>query len=383
MTTNNLFQQQTPLITPIPEDTRSVSHDIVKQNYITPGHPTAFSGINQVFNYYRGQIPLSQIKQILSGVEGYTLHKEYHEQPRNMTYKHFKRYQFQMDLVEISQFADENNGIRYLLNCIDIFTRYAFVRPLKNKSAKNVLDAFKSILNEAEVKPYMLVMDKGTEFTNRLFKNFCAENNIKLINPQTSVHAAFIERFNRTLQMLIYKYMTENETNRYIDALDKLVETYNNRKHRMIGMTPSDAEMNKNNEHLQLNLIQAKQHENIKRKIPKFKIGSYVRIAKQKGKFARSYDEQMMQEIFKIKSVNTSKPIPLYTLTNFDGSEDIIGGFYEFELVPVITNTYRIEKVLKRRKVGGKTQLFVKWKGFGNEHNSWIDGENVERVFNK
>lgn len=378
---NNIFEKQNPHTIPITEETTPVNHDDIKKNYTTPGHPTAFSGINQVFNYYRGQIPLSQIKQILSGVEGYTLHKEYHEQPRNMTYKHFKRYQFQMDLVEISQFAEENNGIRYLLNCIDIFTRYAFVRPIKNKSAKNVLEAFKSILNEAEEKPYMIVMDKGTEFTNRVFKNFCTENNIKLINPQASIHAAFIERFNRTLQMLIYKYMTDNETNRYIDVLQKLVETYNRRKHRMIGMTPTDAEMNKNNEHLQLNVIQSKQHEKIKRKQPKYKIGSYVRIAKQKGKFARSYDEQMMREIFKIKSINTSKPIPLYNITNFDGTEDIVGGFYEFELVPIVTSTYRIEKVIKKRKVGGKTQLFVKWKGFGNEHNSWIDEENVERVF--
>lgn len=381
MTTNIVFKKQNNFLLPSHDENTSVTHDEIKQNYTTPGHPTAFAGVNQVFNYYRGQIPLSKIRNILSGVEGYTLHKEYHEQPRNMTYKHFKRYQFQMDLVEIHQYAEQNNGVRYLLNCVDIFTRYAFVRPLKDKSAKNVLDAFKSIMNEAKEKPYMLVMDKGTEFTNKLFKSFCDENQIKLVNPQASIHAAFVERFNRTLQMLIYKYMTENETNRYIDVLQRLVKTYNNRKHRMIGMTPNEAELNQNNEHLQLNLVQKKQLEKIKKKKPKYQIGSYVRIAKQKGKFSRSYDEQTMQEIFKIKSINTSKPIPLYNISNFDGSEDIVGGFYEFELIPVVTNTYRIEKVIKKRKVGGKIQLFVKWKGFGNEHNSWIDGSNVERVF--
>lgn len=381
MTTNVEFSKQEPFLSQNRDENKFVTHEEIKKNYTTPGHPTAFSGVNQVFNYYGGQVPLSTIKTILSGVEGYTLHKEYHEQPRNITYKYFKRYQFQMDLVEISQYANQNNGTKYLLNCIDIFTRFAFVRPLNDKSAKNVLDAFKSILNEAKQKPFMIVMDKGTEFTNRQFKIFCDEQNIKLVNPQASIHAAFIERFNRTLQMLIYKYMTENETNRYIDVLQKLVESYNKRKHRMIGMTPLEAEQNQNNEHLRLNLVQQKQIEKIKRKKPKYTIGSYVRIAKQKGKFSRSYNEQMMQEIFKIKSINVSKPIPLYNLTNFDGSEDIIGGFYEFELVPVITNVYRIEKVLKKRKIRGKLQLFVKWKGFGDEHNSWIDGENVERVF--
>jgi len=362
-------------------ETNHLTDEEIKINYTTPGHPTAFSGINQIFNYYGGHIPLSRIKTILSGIEGYTLHKEYHEQPRNITYKHFKRYQFQMDLVEISQFSTQNDGVRYLLNCIDIFTRYAFVRPLKDKTAKTVLDAFKSILVEAGEKPLILVMDKGTEFTNRLFKAFCDEQKIKLFNPQASIHAAFVERFNRTLQMLIYKYMTERETNRYIDVLQSLVETYNNRRHRMINMTPKEAEENKNEEHLTLNLIQQKQLENVKRKKPKYEIGSYVRIAKQKGKFSRSYDEQTMQEIFKIKSINISKPIPLYILSNYDGTEDLKGGFYEFELTPVKTNVFRIEKVLKKRNVRGKRQLFVKWKGFGNEHNSWIDETNVEQVF--
>lgn len=360
---------------------KNITDDEVKQNYITPGHPTAYSGISQVYKYYGGYVTLDRIKRILSGVEGYTLHKEFRERPRNITYKHFKRYQFQMDLVEVSQFANKNDGVRYLLNCIDIFTRYAFVRPLKDKTAKTVLTAFKNILLEAQVKPLIVVMDKGTEFMNQQFKEFCDSQNIKLINPQASVHAAFVERFNRTLQMLIYKYMTENETNRFVDVLQDLVKSYNNRKHRMINMTPNQAEQNTNNEHLNLNLIQQKQLSDIKKRVPKLKIGDYVRIAKQKGKFSRSYDEQAMQEIYKIKNVDVRKKIPLYHLTDYDGRENLIGGFYEFELTPVITNTFRIEKVLKKRKYRGKEQLFVKWKGFSEQHNSWIDAANVERVF--
>jgi len=359
----------------------NISDEVIKQNYLTPGHPTAFANIQQVYNFYRGKVKLSQLKNILYGIESYTLHKEFHKEPRNITYKHFKRYQFQLDLVDISQFATKNNGTKYLLTCIDIFTRYAFVRPLVDKSAKNVLDAFKSILVESVQKPIMLVMDKGTEFSNKLFQKFCSDEKIKFLNPQASIHAAFVERFNRTLQMLIYKFMTENETNRYIDVLQQLVESYNRRKHRMIGMSPYQAEQNLNGEDLQIKLTQQKQLEKIKRKKPKYEIGSYVRIAKQKGKFSRGYDEQTSQEIFKIKSINTSKPIPLYNLTTYNNKDDISGGFYDFELVPVKTETYRIEKVLKKRKQNGKIQLYVKWKGFGSEYNSWIDGENVEQVF--
>jgi transposase InsO family protein len=381
MTNQGFVELKTNLNNRYDNEEDEITNEKILQDYTTPGHPIAYSGVQNVYNYYNRQVPLLRIRKLLSGNEGYTLHKEFHNQQRNITYKHFKRYQFQMDLVEVQHLAAKNDGIRYLLNCIDIFTRYAFVRPLKDKSAATVLNAFKTVLAEAKTYPYMIVMDKGTEFSNNTFKAFCSKNNIKLINPQASVHAAFIERFNRTLQLLMYKYMTDNETERYIDVLPQLVHTYNNRFHRMIKTTPQKAENNENGEHLQLSLIQKEQASQIKKKKPKLLVGSYVRIARQKGKFSRSYEEQAKQEIFRIKSIDLKKTIPLYHLTDYDGKNDVIGGFYEFELTPVETKIFRIEKVLRKRVVKGKRQLLVKWKGFGNEHNSWIDETNVEKTF--
>lgn len=352
----------------------------LKENYRKPGHPIAFSGINKVYDFYRGLLTKNQIRNILSGIESYTLHREYHKNIRNTTHAYFKRYQFQMDLVEIQELSKYNDGIRYLLNVIDIFTRFAFVRPLLDKKAPTVLKAFKSILAEAKNKPLILVMDKGAEFSNKLFENFCLENNIKLINPQASTHAAFIERFNRSLQTIIYKYLTENETNRFIDHLQKLTLTYNNRKHRMIGISPSQAE-NDENSHLRINLLAKKRDEKIVKKFPRLKIGTYVRIAKQKGKFSRGYNEQSNQEIFKIYKINTMKKIPLYYLQTYNGDEKISGGFYEFELTTVNTSVFRIDKVLKKRKYKGKNQLFVKWKGFSDNYNEWINQSDVEQEF--
>lgn len=379
--TSSKFKIVEPITTNYNNEEEVITDEKIIQDYTTPGHPIAYSGVSNIYNYYNRQVPLTRIRNLLSGNEGYTLHKEFHQQQRNITYKHYKRYQFQMDLVEVQNLSPKNDGVRYLLNCIDIFTRYAFVRPLKDKSAPTVLNAFKSILQEAVTKPYMIVMDKGTEFSNKIFKDFCDQNNIKLVNPQASVHAAFIERFNRTLQLLMYKYMTDNETERYIDVLPQLVSTYNNRIHRIIKTTPQKAELNDFGEHLNLELIQQEQIKKIKPRKPKFAIGSYVRIAKQKGKFSRGYNEQTMQEIFKIKSVSTKKPIPLYYLTDYDGKENIVGGFYEFELTPVETKVFRIEKILKKRVLKGQRQIFVKWKGFGPQHNSWIEETNVVKKF--
>lgn len=352
----------------------------LKNNYTNVGHPIAFSGITNIYNYYGGRIPLNRIKYLLSGKESYTLHREFHKNTRNISFSRFKRYQFQMDLVEIQSYAKANDGIRYLLNVIDTFTRYAFVRPLTDKHGKTVISAFKSIINEAEIKPYMIVMDKGTEFNNREFIQLCQDLNIKLINPSASTHAAYIERFNRTFQSILYKYLSENETNRFIDVLQDLVRSYNRRVHRIIKMSPLEAETNPDAA-LQINLNVAKTYEKLPRKKPNLKIGDYVRIAKQKGKFSRGYNEQTTHEIFRIYKIDIKKKIPLYYLEDYNGEEKIQGGFYEFELTLVNTEIFRIEKVIKRRRFKGKNQIFVKWKGFSDKYNEWINEEQVERNF--
>lgn len=352
----------------------------LKENYKKPGHPIAFSGINNIYKYYNGHLSINKIKQILASIESYTLHKNFRKDVRNTSFSHFKRYQFQMDLVDVQEFQEENKGTTFLLNVIDTFTRYAFVRPLKNKSGKIVLEAFKSILEEAKEKPYMLVMDKGTEFKNKDFFSFCKKNKIITNNPEAQPHAAYIERFNRTLQNLIYEYMTEFETRTFIDVLPELVKTYNNRFHRIIQTTPQIAE-NDPNIALKIRLLAVKNQEKIKKRKIKFKINDYVRIAKQKTKFSRGYDEQTQREIFRIYKIDTRKKIPLYHLETYDKSEKLKGGFYDFEITLVDTVVFRIEKVLKRRKYRGKNQIFVKWKGFNDTYNEWIDEENIEQVF--
>lgn len=363
----------------------------LRNNYTTPGHPIAYGGIDNIFSFYKGILDKEKIKEILSSIENYTLHREYHSGQRNPSYSHFKRYQFQMDLVDIQQLSDFNDGARYLLTCIDTFTRKAFVRILTTKHAPTVLEGFKSILREAGEKPKILVLDRGTEFSNKLFTDFCKQNKIEIKNPDSSIHAAFIERFNRTLQSLIYKYMTENETNRFVNVknkegnpvpvLSKLLETYNNRKHRMIGYTPEEAELN-DDTHLPIRIKMSKYYDKIKSKPVKFKIGDEVRVAKQKGKFSRGYNETSNQEIFRVYKITTKLKIPMYILETYDGKEIINGSFYDFELTKVTGDVFRIEKIIKTKKnSNGKTQHYVKWKGFNDTYNSWIDSDNIVKKF--
>jgi hypothetical protein len=182
------------------------------------------------------------------------------------------------------------------------------------------------------------------------------------------------------LQALIYKYLTENETERYVDVLPRLLETYNNRRHRMIGTTPYIAE-NDPSVHLQIRNLAAKYQEKIKKRGVTFKLGDTVRIVKLKNKFSRGYNEQQQREIFRIKEVKTKNKIPMYVLETYNGEETIVGSFYDFELVKVSGEVFRIEKVLRKRRRQGIEEYFVKWKGFNDTYNSWIKATDVEQVF--
>ena len=246
--------------------------------------------------------------------------------------------------------SSTNDDYRYLLTTIDIFTRYAFVEPLKNKKASTFLEGFKCIAKKAVTLPRRILADRGSEIKNKSFTDYCCQNKIKLLHSDNYVHAPFVERFNRTLKTLMYQYMTSRETEQFIYTLPHLVETYNSREHRMIGMSPNEAEKEEN-----ANLVRERQEENYvgkARKTPKFKEGATVRISKLKGQFDRGFDEQFHKEIFKIKNIFTRLPIPTYQLETFDGDEIIEGNFYGNELTAVNPpELFKIKKIIRRKRI--------------------------------
>lgn len=353
----------------------------LKENYSNPSHPIAFSGIVNIYKYYKGLLKPKDIEKILASFDTYTLRRQYKNLKRNPNFSHFKRYQFQIDLIDIQSYAKWNDNVKYILSAIDTFTRKAWVRPCKDKTSNEVLNAFKSILSEAEKIPHTLVSDRGKEMTNKIFLDFCRKNKIIYFHNYTSVHAPLVERFNQTFQKKLYKFLSHNETRRYIDNLQDFVDSYNESEHSTIEMTPNEAERDDNNE--KLNYTLSRKNEKIKREKPKYEVNQLVRIALQKGAFHRGYNEQSNIEVFNIYKIKTTLPKPIYLLETYDKSEKLTGGFYAHELTPVNSDIFKVEKVLKQRKVRGKVQYFVKWKGYDSSNNSWIDKKDVTNVYNE
>ena len=164
------------------------------------------------------------------------------------------------------------------------------------------------------------------------------------------------ERFIRTLKNKIFKHMTAISANIYFDALDDIVNKYNNTVHRTTKMKPIDVTSD----------AYAEYNEDLNKKDPKFKVGDHVRISKHKTIFAKRYAPNWSEETIVSKIKNT---VPWTYVISDMNDEEIIGTFYEKELQKTNQEEFRIEKVTKRKG----NELCVKWKGYDNLFNSWID----------
>ena len=137
-----------------------------------------------------------------------------------------------------------NKGFRFLLCVIDIFSKYAWVVPLKDKKGISIVNAFQKILEETDSKPNKVWVDKGSEFYKNSFKKWSKDNDIYMYMIHNAGKSVVAERFTRTLKTKIYKYMTSVSKNVYIDKLDDIVNEYNNTYHRTIKMKPVDIKDN-------------------------------------------------------------------------------------------------------------------------------------------
>ncbi|GFY45598.1 uncharacterized transposon-derived protein F54H12.3 [Trichonephila inaurata madagascariensis] len=175
--------------------------------------------------------------------------------------------------------------------------------PLKDKSSNEVTQAFKKIFKERI--PEKIQTGKGLEFivetTQKLFK----ANNIHWFTTENvEIKAAMIERWNLTLGNKIKLYLSENNTERYIDALDQLVRNYNNSYHRSIKLTPAEASLEEKSSEVYRNLFKEKVIHK-----PKFQVGDKVRISIYKSTYRRGYQASFTEEIFVISEVLETDPI--------------------------------------------------------------------------
>lgn len=273
---------------------------------------------------------------------------------------------FQADLVDMKEYSRENKGYKYILVVINCFSKFVWALPLKTKTGTEVTRAMEKILKE--VSPKNLQTDAGLEFFNQHFQKLMKRFNVNHYNVFSEKKASIVERVNRTLKNMMWKEFSLQGHYKWLNILIKIVNQYNNKKHRTINMKPSQVTQKDEKRLLETAYNRIKMTD-LKQK---FKVGDHVRISKVRGVFDKKYMPNWSTEIFQVKKVQLTNPTT-YLLTD-SNNVDVLGGFYEKQLQKVkYPDAYLVEKIIKKK--GDK--VLVKWLGFSNKHNSWIKNSNI------
>ena len=261
-------------------------------------------------------------KSIGSGISSLILANELHKPVikkfnKRKVYSQFKDNIWGVDLADMQSLSRKNKGIKYLLCATDLYSKYAFVIPLKDKKGISIVNAFDKIIKQSKRKP--IWVDQESEYYNHVFKKWLSDNDIIMYSTFNEGKSVIAERFIRTLKNKLYKHMTSSGKNVYYDVSDDVVNKYNNTKHNTIKMKPIDVKNNKR--------VYIDEHNE---KDSRFKIGDRVRISKFKNIFAKGYTPNWSKEIFIVDKINDRVP---YTYNIKDlNYEEIIGSFCDKEL---------------------------------------------------
>ena len=193
---------------------------------------------------------------------------------KRKVYSSFRDNIWGVDLTDMQLLSKYNKGTRYLLCAIDLFSKYAFDVPLKDKKGVTITNAFQSILDKSKRNSNKTWINQGGEFYNTCFKKWLKDNDIIMDSTHNEGKSVVAEIFIRTLKNKIYKHMTAVSKNVHYDILDDIVDEYNNTYHKTIGMKPIDV---KNDSFAEYN------------KESNEKVCDHVRISKYNNIFAKGY----------------------------------------------------------------------------------------------
>ena len=360
--------------------------DFLRQIYYDPSHPASYEGRKALYNAVkkdgRFRVSHSQIKKWLQNQSTYSLNKAV---KRNFTRGRVIVSgiddQWDADLASFSRYEDANDGYRYLLVVIDIFSRYAWVEPIKDKSARRIVAAFNRILSKGR-SPRRLRSDAARDFTSKIFQRYLKTQKIAHFTTHTEKQANYVERFIKTLKGRIWRHMRATNSSRYIDVLQDLVNSYNRAWHSGIKSEPIN--VNKENESKLWWQMYWPKSDFIKQKEPKieflFKVGDRVRISYLRSAFQREYDIKWSGEIFKVTKRFVRQGQPIYKIVDWYNNP-VEGTFYQKELQKVYikdTDTWKIEKILKYKGTGRNKLAKVRWLNWPKKFDSWIYASEIE-----
>lgn len=308
-----------------------------------------FFGRDRIFQYIKKEYPDSKIsrRQIMEYLKKQKNWQENYIPRKRKSTKAvltLKTGYLQIDLIDFQKYAD--NGYKFILTAMDVFTKKASAIPLKNKTGKSVAEGIKIILKQYE-KVSVIQSDNGSEFLSPEVKTLLDDKGIKRLyskaySPQTQ---GTIERFNQTLERLIEKLFNYSEKNKWVKHLQDLVDNYNKTAHFSTKETPDES--HKNKEQIQERLKAKYQQNPQNTKSPEYKVGDTVKVRLKKTTTDKKGTKTFTVDNYTIyKVLKSKKPYVLdsYKLKDKDG--DLITGYYNATELLLIDN----ESIDRKRK---------------------------------
>ena len=344
--------------------------------------PHSYGGKNLSYKRYNNK---SAVDRAFESNDIYSKYKPFRKlRSYNPTYVRRKRELFQSDITYFKspdQLVTDSGGYGYLLTVIDCFTKYVWVYPLERIDADSITLNLKKLFTNLEELPTNFNSDRGKEFKNRKVEALMREHNINFYFSTSERKCSIVERFNKTLQQLVYKLLAQKNTNNWVQVLPHAMKIYLNRKHRTTKFSPVDAEKPENEEAIQDTFEEKYQKAEANRNKPKFKVGDTIRIWVHRDKFIRAYHANYTHEYFTISEVLTNMPQPRYKAKDLlDDPLDFI--LHQNEIVkytPTGEEMHKME-VLRRRTRNGRRECYVRWLGWPDKFNQWIPAADVNNI---
>ena len=297
-----------------------------------------------------------------------------HRFPRRKIYSPNLDRIWTMDLMDQKKYYRQNKNFKYILVVLDIFSRFAWARPLKTKTGLEVANAMRDIFAKSKRKPSYIWSDQGKEFLNHLMiRGLLREKDITLYYSFNDPKASIAERFIRTLRRKFELHYVVTQQTVWYNVLQDFIDEYNSEKHKSIKMSPNQALKPEN-----YAAVFSSQYSRVRTsREDLLKVGTKVRITLHKRQFEKGSTANWSEEVYEIDRVTRRKPVDVYRLKDLAG-EVLDGGFYREQMQVTDQEIYRIDKVLRKRKMrDGTSQSFVRWSGFPDKFNSWIDSGDV------
>lgn len=310
-------------------------------------------------------------KQIINEIH----HQRINRFPRLSFQTHFIDEIWELDLLDMVQLKNHNYGKRFIVVCIDTFSKFIFLRGIKQKSATCVTLAVENIFEESKRVPRLIHCDRGREFYNRPFMSLLKQYKIKMYSNHSHLKAAIVERANRSLRSIIMKWVHESGSGRWINHLSHFADIYNSRKHSKIKMAPKDC-TKENEEAVYLSVYSESQSKICEN--PKYKVNDVVRLSVSKKTFEKSSEGNFTHEMFYVARVYSHTFPCTYGLIN-SKREAILGKVYALEMVRVKRPAlFIVDEIVRRKKESN--QALVRFKGMDSSYDKWMNLDDVYDV---